>query len=979
MNNTINYLPNRLLKKGSKIESVNFNELNSILPPKDTIKDNLPALVCYSEDKRLDGNDEFSANYIFMDIDTTYGIDNIIKNHELLFNQLPYIVAMQQSASGKLHLFCKLKTPICNTSDFIKYAQFYLLKVAKELPRFAELPEDQYNYYFGKNNNGQDILDTHNINFYQLFYLSSNEVYYNEYPLEIGDEFDLFNEGEYNSLLKLVSNKNGYTNDNKVCIENNYKLRKEDTISLDKYDIVPLENKIKCDKFYEVGEFNGNEVRWRIANVLHHMYGRDTARIIIKALFSNYNEFKPDYKYGIKREFVDHVHGLLSLVLKKKTSSKDNLILLSDTEYLSDKCNDIKNFIMKNNRGIIKAPTGTGKTTMLGKITKNIGAEQSLIIVPFNATNNLYNNYANVVSSKNKNSWSTDKTNCMVWDQVEKYEMNITNQIKYIFIDESHTLSGNNFREAGLKLFKFLKTFTGSVFFISATPSVEEHIFNCNKIEFIRNEKRKVEVKKCFTTKPVALMSGVAYDKSNDFDYVCIFSDRFATTINSEFTKFMTVNPEFTCVDLYHKGLNESGIERLCSEEILVNKFNIFTQIAFNGLNIRNKGKFLVIVDYDYTFSWNLAVQCIGRFRNADEILVLLVEHPNRQDIGFENEIKLDQELYHKDDWKDETFKEIYTLVENEIIEQHTNTFIWEDCKKLQWVFKPYGFVDLNGPDYFSPLKDAFLNEVQKIIMKKSIIKKHLNVNVLTNLNELNRAARQIPGYEKYNDDQLDEMIRGALQKTTSMISNISERFTDKNTFVNAYLSLASEPRASFNTVIKKLWMLNFITSVTEQEFNNKLKTLVELGAGQNIKDDKIESFKDKLLQKQNTNFERLISWTIEQLEDYYDVYTKMKNDWAKEQHVIEFVDDFFNFFINQTVGNDLNDKKKKYSDAHKVEHKQHKQHKQHHYKILKVSKRALGKFQVGQTVTKEEYCKLTNLEPKQFMLEVKRCMIRID
>ena len=111
--------------------------------------------------------------------------------------------------------------------------------------------------------------------------------------------------------------------------------------------------------------------------------------------------------------------------------------IFNDSAYLSDYAGQIADAVKNNNVLQLVAPTGAGKTTMLsGRVDgkkSDMGLvdyfPNSIILVPFNVTNNLYKGL-NIVSSSSNNSICWGKPNVMIWDQFNK---NIT-EIKIIFL-----------------------------------------------------------------------------------------------------------------------------------------------------------------------------------------------------------------------------------------------------------------------------------------------------------------------------------------------------------------------------------------------------------------------------------------------------------------------------------------------------------------------------------------------------------------
>lgn len=301
------------------------------------------------------------------------------------------------------------------------------------------------------------------------------------------------------------------------------------------------------------------------------------------------------------------------------------------TGYASDYISELIPIIQGESVTCITADPGSGKTTMVTgcvdkkKMFKGLidYFRRSVIVVPFNATNGLYEGPGvNVVASYNTNKYKKTGCNAMVIDQFNKHIVDIIADLpEVIFVDESHELHiGQDYRDSCTKCLDHLKNLMGmgvKIVFISATPAGEVKLFNaCDSVIEIRREDHRVVRFEIIRTRNTldCIVKDVNEFKNSEFDYMAVFSDRDCGLV---FENGISRDVDIT---IYHSDFREN-VNELIKTETLDHDVSCMTSIAYNGLNIRNTGR--ILIDYRYTFgesTLNEIIQIEGRFRQCEEL-----------------------------------------------------------------------------------------------------------------------------------------------------------------------------------------------------------------------------------------------------------------------------------------------------------------------------------------------------------------------
>lgn len=592
MNNlTIGYLPAIQTRKGAQIKGFDTTGV-SALAQKATSKLNLPALYVYQGVKG-----EFSSsNVFFMDIDTTECVDRIIEGKDELFAKVPFVYALQKSASGKLHIICIHNETFEDVDSWSYNTILYSIAVCRAI-----------NAIFGVDYLESKAIDLHQSKFTQGLFFSKNELVVNEYamPGRLNPSDVILIKQKYPEYFEEISSNFTGTGEMMKDVD---------------IDFNAVVGKLTIDRNYTVGKYNGNDLRWRIGSYLVCTYGKEQAQVIVDKLFENAEEFT-FYNKGInpliKTWFENTFPFIQAANVEKQEKNRLSKVEMKDDKYMSDYVNEVERSIAKEQILTISAPTGTGKTTMLEKLTKKYH-KKAIILVPFNVTNQLYR-WSNVVSSTTTNKFLPGQINTMIWDQFIKNYKEIEQSSDIIFVDESHTLFlDRSYRDSAVEVWAKFQTWIQlgkKIVFVSATPAGEIVKLNSRVLKFIKNDKRNVRVNILSTNDTLTALEQDLHNK--EYDRVCVFSDRDVKILYAR----LCIKGEHADSKIYHSQWPKN-VEELKTTERLTARMNLLTCIAFNGLNIKNADE-NICVSVRHTegvTTLNELIQIVGRFRDNKNI-----------------------------------------------------------------------------------------------------------------------------------------------------------------------------------------------------------------------------------------------------------------------------------------------------------------------------------------------------------------------
>lgn len=912
MNNlTIGWLKSVKRTNGAEIEVFDEVEAHKVAVNAKS-KTELPALYVYQGVKGTYS----PSNVFFVDIDTTEGVDKIIESSEELFSKIPFIYAIQKSASGKLHIICVHEETKPGEQIWKYDTTLYTIAVCKLIKSI-----------FGIDYIELKALDKSLLKFTQGFFFTKEPFIVNEYVtpgvLASGDKIKI--KQEYPEYFEEISSN--FTGTGEMIKD----------IDIDFNAVV---GKLTIDRNYTVGKYNGNDLRWRIGSYLVGTYGKERARVIVNHLFENPDDFtfyNKGINQSVKNWFENTFPFISSGAITSTTSNKYDeyerthleKIELGDDEFMSNYVDKIEDYILSTQVLTIKAGTGTGKTTLLKSIAEKY-PHKALIVTPYNATNQLYE-WSNIVSASNGNEFEPEQWNTMIWDQVLKHYNEIEKGSDIIFVDESHEVFFEWWRDSSIGFMQFLKGWKENgkkIVLISATPAGEVYSLGANVVEFTRKEKRNVKVNIIKTNDTFSEMNmdmrGKFYDK------VCIFSDRDVLSLYSK-----SVVSEMPDVKIYHMKWWKHNVEELKQHEVLPSRVNLLTRVAFNGLNIRNTGE-RILVDVRYTegiTTWNEIIQIVGRFRDNKNVTLNIYNdgkfkgEENREDVfsnakticeGGNSELVSDYQIRMNK-------KEVQDACK--CVDEYKSTWSLEDIKQK--------LVE-NGWQVREKEKNMDDNWVVKI---KNPLKKEasdLMLSYRAGEKTVGEFEREYKGTEKENyikewekDLRELEMVSGKLVEVAMM------ECKKQNTLIS--------------TAIDKIKRIKMVTSMTDDIWRKEVEA--RKGVLEGLKGSDMIKHAMHIFKLDNTIREKYrdiigVDWSIGAQEDYavdpFDVLFEIVSKEVEQSKVV---------------------KSECQKGKHSKSHKQHKQHKLYMYKCVGA----------GISKTKPEWMQSLECNEDRFKYLIKR------
>ena len=630
MNLTIGKLEDAYRKNGSPIENINSkDDLEKVRASAvGKKKDRLPVLTAY----RGVRGEYKPSNIFFVDIDTKEGVDKIIANPEKLFDNFRNIYFIQKSYSGKLHI-CGIFAEEIETAE--EWSYMTRIYTAATLYAIKKI----YGIDYVKIERG---IDDHSFKYSQLLYVSAEDIFFND---------------ALNPITFPEENKTQLFEEYPALKPTKKEIKASQTGDLQsKYECGDSTNRICIDRNFKIGELSGNDIRWRISKIAAELFGDDAKEWCDKrfyygnglSIFSNVNE-NISINHLILNWLVANKYLSIKEISEAPQTESNYVEVFMENPYLSSYVDTICSYIQKENVLTVYAPTGAGKTTCISgcvkdannrsvKICKGIvdSYPNSVVLVPFNVTNNLYDSM-NIISSENNNEYKPGKPNVMIWDQFNKISSSINPDI--VIVDESHTLFlDRSYRNSAVATINTLYTYLQKgikVVFVSATPAGEVKIFNSFVLRFKKKDERDVKI--TFCTVNDTFTSILKDIRRGGFDKICVFSDRDAKMLYAN-----CLSEGLDNMTIYHSDFRKN-VDQLRRDEKINNRISFLTCIAFNGLNVRNEGE-KILIDIRMTqgeTTYNEIIQIIGRFRNNKDITVRLYA-----DGKYSKAVDLD-ELFH--------------------------------------------------------------------------------------------------------------------------------------------------------------------------------------------------------------------------------------------------------------------------------------------------------------------------------------------
>lgn len=444
--------------------------------------------------------------------------------------------------------------------------------------------------------------DNHMKSFAQRFFL-----YHSDYKInEDASEFDL---NRYNNQKSKFFENYTFLEETK----RRESIIEYDSIDKGKYCSGDSTERVCIDRNYFVGEFSGNDVRWRISRIASEIFG-DGAKSWCDRFF--YYERNKSIFTNVREDIP--INNTVLQWLKEKNyiidSNKEKWSMMR-SEYINKYESEIFEFI-KDKKTSIVAPTGSGKTTLINSLAEKLNA---VVVVPFNVTNKLYDKFV-VVSSDNNNNVSKDKPCVMVWDQAIIHWAEIKD--RHIIVDESHTLFvDRDYRDAAIRLIDKLSE-VDKVTLFTATPLNEEELIGCtDKMEFTK-QRNEVRVRFVHTADNIDWRQYNYIKKAvreGWYDKIVLFDDISAKKVYERLICSLDINPNDIAY-IRSETKESKDFKDLRDNELLTKKLTICTCIAFNGLNFKNVNENILVISR-FTSNNTLyseLVQELGRLRNSN-------------------------------------------------------------------------------------------------------------------------------------------------------------------------------------------------------------------------------------------------------------------------------------------------------------------------------------------------------------------------
>lgn len=550
-----------------------------------------------AEEKRFNPGIFNTNNTLFLDI------DHIDDYFETIWNSLedilvdcPFVAMVKQSRSKSLHFIC-----IGHWNTVEEHAErdmFYLACVAKSI--LVRTGIDL--------RNEEKVLDVHTKSSDQRLFVYDPEkhpVKVNPFPTVISLDGMEKAFQEYPMLRPVKTEK--------VTIMEGFE---------GKFDarIRPAGEKITLDRNYGICGYYGNDARWRVANAICHICHGDKAKA--KEIISNNFTNPKDFSFASVGKGVNH--NVLNWVIEnlQKTYGGDC------TGWISDKMDEIIEFIGKHPRTLLVAPTGSGKTSLVNAPDGLARKLNAVVVTPFNSMLQLYNSmtaiHSNQTGGANLQDYRSDEPVVIIWDQVNKLINKIREDNRPVIVDESHTLfMDREYRDSAVKLMDELKTLE-KVICITATPSGEEQELNLDRIEYKSNKGIvNTIIQHTENNIGISILGDVVREFGrNDYDRVVVFSDLYVRRLHENLNSKMIPHSY-----IHSRNRNGEDFIRLQETELLDNKITLCTSLAFNGLNFRNENeRVLCIMDVreGETLPGEV-IQCVGRLRKSAVSLKMYV------------------------------------------------------------------------------------------------------------------------------------------------------------------------------------------------------------------------------------------------------------------------------------------------------------------------------------------------------------------
>lgn len=621
----VSFSKNAFASNGSRLEKKSIDWLLSYsckLNPKSE-KGQDGAVFAYDADTAGIDNARGSGGLLFIDIDKLdkKTAEVIFGGFQYMANYLPSLYAVQYSSSHFLHeTKSGLHFYVTTRAGLDRKEYAYLANLA-----YAAILQIIKMWFKIDLRDIPGAIDDHNSKMSQKFFVHyspyrkgmfwSEEMLFDENFLSKKDIDGLHKQyGEFLRLSKQTKEPKVETITNIKAVEAN-------------------KSKLLIDRNFVVAGYRGNDVRWRISNIAIHVFGdANKAKEWCDRYFYRIDKGKEVSIFNCKRPTAisPAIQNWLIecgyLVVDDPDPLYDGLYL-GVGEYMTHRKKEILKFINNNSRCEIVSGTGTGKTTLINEIAKELNA---VVIVPFNVTNNLYNMVC--VSSETITPVPENAPCTMVWDQAIMHWMEIKDRA--LIVDEAHCLfTDRSYRDCAVKLMLRLKDRKGKLVLFTATPAGETEELGCTmlKVDSRRNPipVNVIKVNHIDVAQYRAILKAL---REGWYDRVVLFDDRNARKIYEK----LYIEGELINEVAYIRADTKKTEDfiSLRETEMLSKKLTICTCVAFNGLNFKNKNERILVVT-----SWipgetiaNELIQEVGRVRESNVQMMVFWDGKVKED-----------------------------------------------------------------------------------------------------------------------------------------------------------------------------------------------------------------------------------------------------------------------------------------------------------------------------------------------------------
>ena len=783
--NQIKYVENAYSKSGTVFKDDSLENILSHCTklPKNGKKGEYGSIFIYnSQQLGVHDEDVLSTGIILIDIDNISKelSETIYDNFDLISANWTSLLAIQYSSSyyikpnkSGLHIF--VKSYELTKEEYNQQSQLCL-------SIFAQLVYIILKIDLSKN------LDFHNTNLYQRFNLFYSSFKYNEFA----EPFEL-NQISYEDLEKLVE---------KYDLKLDKQISKTISPFANNVVIGDINKKLKIDRKFHIGNYSGNDIRFRISIIADKLFG-DNAKSFCDKFFY-YEDNKSIYNHYPSGNIINPLIYKWLIENKYITENNNNVIENWIDEYSEDIMKEIK----KNHFLEIVAPTGTGKTTFINDYLAH--QLNSVVIVPFNVTNKLYNKLFEV-NANYSGDLPKNKPIVMIWDQAIKHWNEIRN--RHIIIDEAHTLFfDRNYRDVAIKLIMYLKEDKPHTTFITATPAGEKELFEMKQIRYWK--KRDTINLNIKATRSIE-WSQYNYIKkaidNNWYDKIVLLDDTSAKKIYEKF-----VINGYACDICYIRSSTKETEDfiMLRNDELLKKKLTICTCVAFNGLNFKNTNEKILVmgsIQLGNTTSCEI-IQQIGRIRNSKVSAVYF----------------FNPEKHYKNDIDEKVLKSIE--YNNIYLKGVPDTFLSYNHK---WLDNNYVIAMKNIEDYNKEHSnmDNIINELSETGYIKGKIEDKLpkeSESVVMNLSikrkESDELKKDIENDVFLNNEYTSEYKKKWSEDICYMISNSWYSGITIDTFKTMFKN--SNKHKLVETYIKNIKEIIRYIQVDEQEYNKTMNNI---------------------------------------------------------------------------------------------------------------------------------------------------------